>query len=227
MLPPRVRRAFRLSLHRGDHAEADTDDEIRAHLEMRVATLVARGMSPAQAEAEALRRFGNLPGTREALQQTARRRERRLSLLESADELRRDVGYAVRQLRASPGFTIAVVLTFAIGIGANAAMFGIIDRLLLRGPAHVREPERLARFYYSVQDPGRGVFTGSHVGYVAYSVLKDRLRSLDGLAAYSASEATLGRGAEAVEIQEGHATADFFPLLGVRPHLGRFFGVDE
>ncbi|HJU68413.1 MAG TPA: ADOP family duplicated permease, partial [Gemmatimonadaceae bacterium] len=57
--------------------------------------------------------------------------------------------------------------------------------------------------------------------------LKDRVRSLDGIAAYSSSEATLGRGAEAIEIQEGHATADFFPVLGVRPYLGRFFAVDE
>jgi predicted permease len=227
MLPPRVRRAFRLSLHRSDHAETDTDDEIRGHLEMRVAALVARGMSPTQAEAEALRRFGSLPGAREKLQQAARRRERRLSLFERADELRRDMGYAVRQLRASPGFTLAVVLTFAIGMGANAAMFGIIDRLLLRGPAHVREPERLARFYYSVEEPGRGLFTGSHLGYVAYSALKDHVRSLDGVAAYSANEATLGRGAEALKIQEGHATADFFPLLGVQSHLGRFFVAEE
>ena len=227
MLPPRVRRAFRLSLHRDDHAESDTNDEIRSHIEMRVAALVARGMSPAQAEAEPLRRFGTLPGGGEALQRAAVRRERRLSLLESAEELRRDICYAIRQLRRSPSFTVAVVVTFAIGIGANAAMFGITDRLLLRGPAHLREPEQLARFYYSVQEPGRGTFTGSHLGYVAYRALKERIGPLDGVAAYSTSEATMGSGPRALEIQEGHATADFFPLLGVRPYLGRFFGVHE
>jgi predicted permease len=227
MLPPRVRRAFRLPLHRPDIAEAHTDDEIRSHLEMRIEALMARGMSREQAEAEALRRFGPLPDARAELQAAARQRERRLSVVERTEELRRDVGYAVRQLRTSPGFTAAVVITFAIGIGANGAMFGIIDRLLLRGPEHVQEPERLARFYYSTQEPGRGTFTGSHLGYVAYRALKDHVRSLQGVAAYSTSEATLGRGAEAVEIREGHATADLFPVLGVRPHLGRFFGVDE
>ena len=227
MLPPRVRRAFRLPLHRSDIAEAHTDDEIRFHLEMRAEALRARGMSPEQAEAEALRRFGPLPDARAELHAAARRRERWLGLIERSEELRRDIGYAVRQLRASPGFTTAVVLTFAIGIGANAAMFGIIDRLLLRGPAHVREPERVARFYYSVDEPGRGTSTGSALGYVAYRALKDRMRSLDGIAAYSGNEATLGRGGEAVEIYEGHATADLFSLLGVQPHLGRFFGEDE
>jgi predicted permease len=227
MLPPRVRRVFRLPLHRSDLAEAHTDDEIRAHLEMRAEALMARGMSPQEAEAEALRRFGSLPDARTELHAAARRRERRLGVIERTEELRRDIGYAIRQLRASPGFTAAVVLTFAIGIGANAAMFGIIDRLLLRGPAHVREPERVVRFYYSVDNPGRGAFTGSYLGFVAYRALKDGMRSLDGIAAYSASDATLGRGAEAVEIREGNATADLFPLLGVRPHLGRFFGADE
>ena len=227
MLPPGVRRVFRLPLHRSDIAEAHTDDEIRSHLEMRAEALMARGMSPEQAKAEALRRFGPLPDARAELHAAARRRERWLGMIERTEDLRRDIGYAFRQLRASPGFTAAVVLTFAIGIGANAAMFGIIDRLLLRGPAHVHEPERVTRFYYSVDEPGRGAFTGSHLGYVAYRVLKDRVRSLDGIAAYSMSDATLGRGAEAIEIKEGHATADLFPLLGVRPHLGRFFGADE
>src|SRR5687768_11560037 len=211
MLPPGVRRVFRLTLHRSDIAEAHTDDEIRSHLEMRAEALMPREMAPARAEVHA----------------AARRRERWLGLIERTEELRRDIGYALRQLRASPGFTAAVVLTFGIGIGANAAMFGIIDRLLLRGPAHVREPERVARFYYSVDEPGRGTSTNSALGYVAYRALKDRVRSLDGIAAYSMGDATLGRGAEAVEIREGHATAEFFPLLGVQPHLGRFFGADE
>ncbi|MGQ0713893.1 MAG: ABC transporter permease [Gemmatimonadaceae bacterium] len=214
-------------MHRSDHAESDTDEEIRSHLEMRIEALVARGMSPAEARAETLRRFGAFPQAHENLQASARRRARRLAQREQAEELRRDVGYAIRQLRASPGFTTAVVLTFAIGIGANAAMFGIVDRLLLRGPAHVREPERLVGFYYTVEEPGRGVFTGSTLGYVAYRALKDQLGSLGGIGAYSTSKTTLGRGADAVEIQEGHATADFFPLLGVQPHLGRFFSADE
>ena len=227
MLPPRVRRTFRLPLHRSDLADDHTDDEIRSHLEMRAEALMARGMSREQAEAEALRRFGLLPEAHAELHATARDRERRLALIERLDELRRDISYAVRQLRASPGFTVAVVLTFAIGIGANAAMFGIIDRLLLRGPAHVRDPERLAHFYVSVDEPGRGTSTTSGFGYAAYRALKDRMRSLDHIAAYSRNEATLGRGAEAVEIQEGHATAHFFSLLGVRPHLGRFFTADE
>ena len=227
MLPPRIRRAFRLPLHRPDIAEAYTDEEIRSHLEMRIEALIARGMSRDQAEAEALRRFGALPDARAKLHAAARQREKRLSVAERTDELRRDVGYAVRQFSTSPGFMAAVVITFALGIGANGAMFGIIDRLLLRGPEHVQEPERLARFYYSTQAPGRGTFTGSRLGYVAYRAVKDRVRSLQGVGAYSTSEATLGRGAEAIEITEGHATADLFPVLGVRPHLGRFFGVDE
>jgi predicted permease len=227
MLPPHVRRVFRLPVHRSDIAEAYADDEIRAHLETRAEALMARGMSPDEAKAEALRRFGSLPEARAKMHEAARRRERRLALIERADELRRDLSYAARQLRASPGFTAGVVLTFALGIGANAAMFGIIDRLLLRGPAHVRDPERVVRLYYTTDVPGQGSRTRDDLGYVAFRALRDRTPSLDAVAAYSYGDATLGRGVDAREISEGHATSTFFPLLGARPYLGRFFQADE
>jgi predicted permease len=226
MLPPRVRRVFRLPLHRSDLAEAYTDDEIRSHLELRAAALRARGMSPEDAQAEALRRFGSLPSARTTLHHAARRRERRLAILETIDELRRDIVYALRQLKASPGFTIGVVLTFALGIGANAAMFGIIDRLLLRGPEHVRDAERVMRLYRTPARTGQEPST-STFGYAAYRALDGRVPSLEQVAAYSRSEATLGRGVNARKVNEGHATASFFPLLGVRPALGRFFQADE
>jgi predicted permease len=226
MLPPRVRRVFRLPLHRADLAEADTDDEIRSHLELRTAALKARGMSAEEAEAEALRRFGRLSEARAELQAAARRRERRLAFLETIEELRRDVSYALRQLKASPGFTIAVVLTFALGIGANAAMFGIIDRLLLAGPEHVREPKRLMRLYRT-DVTSQGPSTNAYLGYAAYRAMRDRTPSLEGIAAYSVSDATLGRGVEAREVREGHITPSFFPLLGVNPAIGRFINEDE
>lgn len=227
MLPPNVRRVFRLPLHRRDIAEEHADDEIRAHLEMRTEALMARGMSPDEAKAEALRRFGSLPEASAKMHEAARRRECRLALIERADELRRDLSYAVRQLRASPGFTAAVVLTFALGIGANAAMFGIIDRLLLRGPAHVRDPERVMRFYYTTDVPGEGSRTSDRLGYAAFRALRGRTPSLEAVAAYSYGDVTLGRGVDAREIKEGHATSTFFPLLGARPYLGRFFQPDE
>src|SRR5687768_13306442 len=105
MLPPNVRRVFRLPLHRRDIAEEHADDEMRAHLAMRTEALMARGMSPDEAKAEALRRFGSLPEASAKMHEAARRRERRLAVIERVDELRRDLSYAARHLRASPGFT--------------------------------------------------------------------------------------------------------------------------
>jgi predicted permease len=141
------------------------------------------------------------------------------------DGVQNDVVFALRSLRREPLLTTFIVLTFALGIGANAAMFGVVDRLMLSGPTHVRDPQNIKRMYARVQPPGwREVTTGTF-GYVTYEVMRTSARVFDGVAAYhiDADGATLGRGAEARQIDGGAATAGLFQLLGVTPHRGRFF----
>ncbi|HET7459543.1 MAG TPA: permease prefix domain 1-containing protein, partial [Gemmatimonadaceae bacterium] len=110
---------------------AEVDDELTFHLEQRVAEYVARGMEPAAARAAALERFGDLSAVRgecTTLLEADRRAARRRDWL---DDLRQDLTYGVRSLRRAPLFSLLAVLTLALGIGANAAVFGVVKSVLL------------------------------------------------------------------------------------------------
>src|SRR5215203_6041019 len=147
MLPARARRFFRLPIRRRDLTAEDVDAEIAFHLEARVAQLTARGMSPDAARTEAQRRFGNVEMARHTLTSSATRQESRMQFREMLGNVSQDLRYAARGMRKNPGFTAAVVLTLALGTGANATMFGVVDRLLLQPPAHLRAPNEVHRVY--------------------------------------------------------------------------------
>ena len=138
-----------------------------------------------------------------------------------------DLRQTVRTLLRQPGFSAVVVVTLALAIGANAAVFGIADRLLLRGPEHVRDPDGILRVSARWDVQARGVTATDVFGYVTYSDLASGADALAGIAAYSLGAATTGTGIDARSMRVGYATSSFFPLLGVSPHLGRFFGPNE
>ena len=96
---------------------------------------------------------------------------------EAWDMLRQDTRYAARGLRREPLFTAFVVTTLALGIGANAAMFGVVDRLLVRGPEHLVDPSRVMRVYARIQPPGMDEVTRSTFGYVTYDLLRRNTHS--------------------------------------------------
>jgi len=224
----RYRRLFHFLGRRTRPIEADVDDEIGLHLELRVEQLVRRGLAPDEARREALRRFGDVDVARHEITRIDRGREARVRGREWLDGVWQDVRYAARGVRRAPGVALMIVLTLGLGIGANAAMFGIVDRLLLRGPERVRDADRVTRLY--VTQPSAGgteFFTGSTVGYVLYANMRDHARAFERVAAYAVTDATLGEGDAAERVRSGAATWDFFPLLGVRPQLGRFFGAEE
>jgi putative ABC transport system permease protein len=221
MLRPRVRRLFRLAVRRPARAVADMDDEIRFHLDMRVAQLVARGWPHDAAVAEAQRLFGPLPEMRRSLHAAARRREEILTMADKLDALRYDVGYALRQIRRSIGLSAAVIATFALGIGANATMFGIIDRLMLRPPAHIREPDTLQRV--ELRRKWRNEeYTITGFSYPVYLHFRDRVPAFSSVAMHTYSNSwSLGLGANARRIKGTMVSGTYFGTLGVRPALGR------
>ena len=225
---PGVRRLFDLMLRRRDVSRRDVDAEVALHLELRSQQLIRRGLSPEQARHEAERRFGSMTAL-QSLAQTAHWRNRRMSFRDWLDSVGQDIRYALRGLRREPAFTGFAIATLALGIGANAAMFGVVDRLLLRGPDHVRDPDRLVRFTFTVTRPAQGEVTYGTMGYVVYDNFRKSGSTLfDGYAAYTSEGSfTLGRGRDSRQVRGGAASSGFFPLLGVRAARGRFFTPDE
>jgi predicted permease len=139
----------------------------------------------------------------------------------------RDLRFAVRALRREPGFVVFVCATLALGIGANAAMFGIADRLLFRGPTHVRDASRVVRVYSTEQPPGMRTFTTSGFGYVTYDLLRHHSATFDQVATYAINNGFAGQGADARAARIGFVSADLFPLLGVGAVRGRVFTDEE
>ncbi len=139
----------------------------------------------------------------------------------------RDVRFAIRSLRRDPAFTLFVTVTLALGIGANAAMFGIADRLLISGPAYVRDARRVVRVYATTLPPGMRTFTTDGFGYVTYDVLRRDSPVFDGFATYAIGDVVVGRSPDSAPARAGFATAGLFPLLGVEPAVGRFFTESE
>jgi hypothetical protein len=225
-LPSRVRRAFRLDLHRahGDSLEAELDEEIRFHLEQRVAELMGRGWTRADAEREALTRFGPYEQSRRQMLHSAREREERLTMWDRLENIRFDVRYALRQLSRSPGLSAAATLTFALGIGVNATMFSVIDRVLLRPPAYVAYPESIVQIVAGQ--------TGEHFGqhtlnYPTFKAIRDHAAGFANLTAVYDVVVPVGRGESAESARGLLVTANYFTLLGATPRMGRLLRPEE
>jgi putative ABC transport system permease protein len=205
VIRPGIRRFLRLAIRRATLRAGEVEEEIQFHLEQRAEHLARQqGLTPAEARAEALRRFGRLDEARPRLIAAAGEREGHMRRAELLDAIRQDVTYAVRQLRRSPGFALAAVTTLALGIGANATMFGVVDRLLLRPPAHVAEPARLMYLSYVRTYDG----TSGDQETFSYPLYRDlrETRSFENLAAYARASLAMGRGAEARPVRAMRTT---------------------
>jgi putative ABC transport system permease protein len=149
--------SFKLPWRPKPQVAADVDDELRFHLDMVAARLRAEGMSESDARVEALRRFGDLKFTKAYCRAEGLRREREKRRMTILDELRQDLHYAFRALRRSPGFTLTALLTLALGIGANTAIFSVVRGVLLE-PLPFPEAGRVVRLWHS--NPSTGVPRG-------------------------------------------------------------------
>jgi predicted permease len=141
------------------------------------------------------------------------------------DTLRQDVRYALRGLRSNPGFAATVGLTIALAMGANTTMFGIVDRLLFKGPAQIDAPESVVLI--ETRRAG-SPFRNATFSYAAYTDYRDFPGAFSSVAVVSRSNpVSLGRGQSATRMSASLASASLFPTLGVRPALGRFFTAEE
>ena len=226
MALPSLRRLFRL-VGRPPSIEEEIEEEIGFHLEEEIRDLVALGRTRAEAEEEARRRFGNLGDTRAALARIDRERRMQERRASRFHDLSQDVAYALRGVRRQPGFAALVVLTLGLGIGANATMFGVMDRLLLRPPAFLKDPDRSGRVY--IRRPG-GDGTeriDNNISYKRYLDLAAS-RSLEASAAfYDDQEHVVGAGENARQLNVSLVSASFWSMFGAAPVLGRFFGETE
>ncbi|MFB3111288.1 MAG: ADOP family duplicated permease [Gemmatimonadales bacterium] len=202
-------------------ARVEVDEEIRFHLHMMTAFYVRQGMTKDDARRAAEKRFGNTDRYRENLAHAHHRSKRRLAVLTAIGHLREDFRFAFRNARRSWGFTLGIALTIALGVGANATMYGIIDRILLAPPPHIQQPEQVKRIYVQRAFLGNTVVSSyiTHPDYRDWTVAE----SFQSVAALARSARTLGHGEEAQRVQTVFATASLFPLLGVTPHRGRLF----
>ena len=190
-------------------------EELRDHLERQTAANIAAGMAPDEARRQARLQLGALEGVKESC-----REERRGFWLET---LWADVRYALRMLRKNPGFTTVALLTLALGIGANTAIFSVIEAVVLR-PLPYKDPEHLA-LLADAQDPQDGGFLFKDI-----DAFRTQSRSLGSIACYyrdsGFSSATL-TGGEPESVQGAFITANFFTVMGVAPALGRGFTSEE
>jgi predicted permease len=212
-----IRHRLRALLRRGA-LERELDDELRFHLAQETEQHIRAGATPEEARRKALAAFGGV----ERIKDDARD-ARGLALL---DTIAQDLRHAVRGLRSSPGFTLAVVATLALGLGANAAVFGVIDRLMLRPPAYLRDPGSVHRVYLSAIFQG-APFSYRNFEYKRYLDLTRPTHSFDQVAAFATFPAALGVGLDVHEEVVGTASAGYFAFFNVTPALGRFYSAAE
>ena len=190
----------------GNRREREMAAELESHFQLHIDDNIRAGMTPAEARRAAVAKFGPI----EAIKDDYRDR----AGIPFLEIFLQDLRYAARRLRQQPGFTALVVLTLALGIGANTAMFGFVDRLLFRPPAHVVRPDRVVQVEQAAN-------------YVRFRALAERLQSLQ-LAAFAHPwPQSLGAGASAKPIRPQCVTADFFSVLGVPAILGTTFTPDD
>jgi predicted permease len=200
---------------RRDGAMRDLEDEMRLHVELRAARYEQTGMSGAQASSAARRRFGNAPAYLED--------SRDAWGVRLFDVLAQDFRHAARGLRRRPGFAAVVVVTLALGLGVNAAIFSLLDRLFVQPPAGVAKPGDVHRLYLSER---WSAGTATVRDAFNYPELEDLVRGAGPsvpLAAYRADSTSVGDGDGARSVVVAYTTANYWSVLGAAPRMGRAF----
>ena len=210
------RLAMRLrALASGGRLDRELDEELQYHIDRQVEANVARGLSASAARREALLALGGLEPRKEDC-----RDARRVRLVQDALQ---DLRYAVRTLRRAPAFTTAAVLTLALGIGATAAMFTVVNGVLLR-PMPFPRPEQLFLISWAPQGPFMRQPGMSDRDYMTYRTTGTAFQHL---AAFTTQKANLTGDGDPAVVTIGSVTSEFFSALGVPPAAGRTFSIED
>ena len=214
-MPDRWRRYRRFW---GPDVDGDIADELRYHLEMRTEFYRESGLNPADARRAAMESFGDLDAVTRQLRDHDRRNlhwQRRADMLQ---DILQDVRYGLRQLASAPRFTIAVIAVLALGIGANTAIFSVIDAALLR-PLPFAAPDRLVAV--SNMDLPFEAATGQPKSQPELSDFRADSAAFSSVAAYAHGSLNLVGGTDPIRTQIAYVTDDFFHTLGRTTALGR------
>ena len=193
--------------------EAELDDELRVHLERQAEKYIESGLSAEEAERRARMEFGGVEQVKEECRDSWGVR--------FSEELVADVRYGLRQLRRNPGFAIVAVLTLALGIGANTAMFSVINAVLFP-PLPYRSPEQLAMLW--TEEPSQDL-REERSAYWNVEQWRRQSKSFADMAFWDSISLTLTTGAE--HVRGVKVSPNFFRLLGIQPLLGRTFSEEE
>ncbi|HEX6806592.1 MAG TPA: ABC transporter permease [Gemmatimonadaceae bacterium] len=202
---PRWRRYVRLAR---PNVPADVDDELAFHIQARIDRNIALGLTPDDAQRDAIARFGDVDAVRSALVRHDERQHATERRAEYIADVAQDLRFGWRALRRAPGFTIAAALTLALGIGANTAIFSVLNAVVLQ-PLPYAHPDRLVT-----------LGQGSSGEYLA---LRERLRTITDLAEWNATTDPVDDGRDALRLTGVAVTPNLMPLLGTAPMLGRGF----
>jgi predicted permease len=206
-------RHFLRNLFSSRGVDADLDQEVHSHLEMLAEENRRTGMSHEEAQRAARIELGGIEQVKQQV------REQRLG--NWLHSIYSDCRYGLRQLRNSPGFTLVAVLTIALGIGANTALFSVVNGVLLN-PLPYPHPEQLVEV--AAKSPP---FSESSISYPNFLDWEKENHSFESLGGYRMMELNLTGAGPAQSLKGMQVSADFFPLLGIKPVIGRNFTADE
>ena len=213
-----LRHRLHVMLH-GERYAHDVERELRFHAELDALARSSEGLNRVDAELAARRTLGNATYYREEV--------RRMTLQRFVDHARQDFAYAWRGLRREPLFAAMVIATIALGVGANTALFAVLDRIFLQSPAGVASPSDVRRLYIDARDDGATRMIYDSYPYPQFRAIRAAVDSSIPLAAYTEPNSTsLVRGDLRIPVRQSRVTTEYFSSLGVRPQRGRFF-IDE
>src|SRR5687768_1652156 len=197
--------------HRRQHEE-QLEKELRHHLDLHTSDLMGQGYSPEEAQRQAHLALGGPEQVKEMCRDARGTRW--------LEELLQDLRIGARVLRKNPGFTLVVAATLALGIGANTAIFGLVDALLLRPLPIVKAPSELVML---VRGDGRG----PALSYPDFSVLREHNEALSDLALYKQVAISFGNNVDSEVVLGAMVSGNYFDVLGIKPSFGRVFLPEE